>query len=159
VRSEVRHLDKDVAPSSTRTIEQLLLASVGSRRFNTDLIAIAGVSSLLLSMIGVYSVTAFSMTRRTREIGIRITLGARPSQIVRSMLVSECTPVVIGLLAGIAGAAFVSRFLSAVLFATNGVEPALIVAAAAFFGLAALIASYVPLRHATQSDPVAALKE
>src|SRR5256712_12226700 len=86
VRSEVRRTDKDVATSSTRTMPQILAASIGSRRFNTDLIRIAGAAGVLLAIIGVYAVTAFSVSRRTREIGIRLTLGATSRQIVSALM-------------------------------------------------------------------------
>ena len=159
VRAEVRRLDKDVATSSTRPMPEVLAASIGSRRFNTDLIEIAGVSSLLLALIGVYSVTAFSMSRRTREIGIRLTLGATPVQVIRPVLAAEWAAIALGLLVGAVGAAFVSRLLSAVLFGSGGVEPVVIGAAAAMLGLAAIVASCVPAQRAVRADPAAALRE
>ena len=158
VRAVIRRLDKDVATSSTRPMTAILAASIGSRRFNTDLIEIAGAASLLLALIGVYSVAAFSMARRTREIGIRLTLGARPGQVIRSVLVAECGAIAFGLSVGAAGALVVSRVLSPVLFASPGIEPALIVAAVAMLGVAAAIASYVPARRAIHTDLVAALR-
>jgi predicted permease len=158
VRAQVHRLDKDIATSSTRPIPQVLAASIGSRRFNADLIEIAGAASLLLALIGVYSVTAFSMARRAREIGIRLTLGARPAQVMRPLLAGEWAAIVVGLSIGAAGAVLVSRTLARVLFEGRGVEPALIGGAAAMLGLAAAIASYVPARRAIRADPVAALR-
>jgi len=158
VRAQVRRLDKDIATSSTRPIAQILAASIGSRRFNTDLIGIAGVASLLLASIGVYAVTAFSISRRTREIGIRLTLGARPAQVIRSMLAGEWAAIALGLSVGAVGAILVSRGLAPMLFGASGVEPALVGGTAAFLAVAAAIASYIPARRATLGDPNVALR-
>src|SRR5262245_7914679 len=158
VRAVVRHIDKDVATSSMRPIHEVLAASVGSRRFNTDLIEIAGAASLLLAIIGVYSVTAFSVARRTREIGIRLTLGARPQQVIGAVLAGEWRTIALGLLVGASAASAVARALSSVLFGASGGEPVVIAAAAAMLGLAAAIASYVPARRAVHAGPVAALR-
>ena len=158
IRATVRRLDKDVATSSTRSMSQILAASVGSRRFNTDLVEIAGMASLLLAIVGVYSVTAFSMARRTREIGIRLAFGARPSQILRPVLATEWRAIALGLAVGCAGAAITSRVLSTVLFATGGLEPSVIAGAAGTLGLAALVATFVPVRRAIRTDPVEALR-
>src|SRR5262245_20184732 len=143
VRDQVRRLDKDVATSSTRPMDVVLAASIGSRRFNTHLIAIAGGSSLPLALLGGYSMSAFSASRRTRERGIRIALRARPAAVVRSILASEWNAIAVGLAAGGAAAVLVSRLLSSVLFASNGIEPPLITAAAMGLGVAAFLASYV----------------
>jgi putative ABC transport system permease protein len=158
VRAAVRRLDKDVATSSTRSIGEILAASVGSRRFNTGLIEIAGAASLLLAIIGVYSVTAFSMTRRTREIGIRLTFGARPLQIVGPVLGPEWSAVVIGLAGGVVGAVVTSRVLSNVLFASSGAEAPVIIVAAGGLGIAAFTATLVPAHRALRADPVEALR-
>src|SRR5262245_10648029 len=147
VRAQVRRLDKDVATSSTRSMPEVLAGSIGSRRFNTGLIKIAGLSSLLLALVGVYSITAFSIERRTREIGIRLALGAPSVRVIRSVVAGEWSAIVIGLAAGAAGAVVVSRVLSTVLFA-SGVEPQLVGSAAAMLGLAALLARFLLARLA-----------
>ena len=104
------------------------------------------------------SVTSFSMTRRTREIGIRLTLGARPRQILATVLAAEWKPIALGLAAGALGGVMTGPVLGSVLFATSGVEPLVIGAAAVFLGVGALIASYLPARRALRTDPVAALR-
>jgi putative ABC transport system permease protein len=158
VRAAVHRLDKDVATSSIRPLMHVVAASVGSRRFNADLVTVAGVASLLLALIGVYSVTSFSMTRRTREIGIRLTLGARPAQILVALLATEWSAIAFGLALGTLGGVVAARALASVLFASGGVEPLVIGSAAAALGAAALIASYLPARRAIRADPVAALR-
>ena len=158
VRAAVRRLDKDVATSTIRPMPLVLTASVGARRFNTDLIAVTGGTSLLLALIGVYAVTSFSMTRRTREIGIRLTLGARPAQILVTVLASEWRAIALGLAAGTLGGVIATRTLTSVLFDAGGTDPLVIGAAAATLGVAALIASYLPARRAVRADPLAALR-
>jgi len=158
VRAAVRHLDKDVATSSIRPMPYVLAASVGSRRFNTNLMSIAGAASLLLALIGVYSITAFSMARRTREIGIRLMLGAQPAQIVVTLLAAEWSAIIVGLAVGALTGVIAARLLASMLFASGGVDPLVIGAAAATLGIAALIASYLPARRAIRRDPVDALR-
>jgi putative ABC transport system permease protein len=158
VRAVVHRVDADVAASSTRPVSRIVADSIASRRFNTDLMNIAGAISVLLALLGIYSVTAFSIDRRTREIGIRLTLGGRPGQVILSILASESPAIAIGLAVGIAGAAIVSQVLSATLYGSRGIEPMLIASAAAVLGAAAGVASYLPTRRATRVDPIAALR-
>ena len=159
VRNQVRRLDKNVATSSTRGMTEILTVSIGSRRFNAHLIEIAGVSTLLLALIGIYSVTSLSTRRRTREIGIRIALGARQGQVVRSVLRAEWTAVAVGLSIGAIGSVAVARMLASVLFASGGVDVAMIAAALMALAAAAAVASYLPARRAARIDPLTALRE
>jgi putative ABC transport system permease protein len=159
VRDRVRRLDTDVATSSTRAVATILALSIGARRFNMRLIEIAGLSTLLLALIGVYSVTASSTARRTREIGIRLALGARPAQVVRTVLAAEWSAVAAGLAIGAAGAVAVARMLAFVLFASGGVDVGMIAVALVALAAAALVASYLPARRAARSDPLTALRD
>jgi predicted permease len=158
VRAVVHRVDADVAASSTRPVSRIVAESIASRSFNADLMNIAGAVSVLLALIGIYSVTAFSIDRRTREIGIRLTLGGRPRQVVRSILMSESPAIAVGLAAGMAGAAIVSQLFSATLYGSRGIEPMLIASAAAVLAAAAGAASYLPARRASRVDPIAALR-
>ena len=158
VRAVVRGVDRDVATSSTRSMAQIVGASIGSRRFNTELIEIAGAASVLLALLGVYAVTAFAIDRRTREIGIRLALGARRWQVIRAVLRIEWTAIAIGLAIGIAAAAVVSEILSSTLFASPGAEPGVIAGTAIMLGVAAVVASYVPARRAAGRDPLETLR-
>jgi putative ABC transport system permease protein len=159
IRERVRHLDNAVATSSTRALTALFAESIGSRRFNANLIEIASGSSLLLALLGVYSVAAFSTTQRRREIGIRIALGARPAEVVRSVLAAEGLAIGLGLAIGVAGAVGIARVLASVLFASGGVDVPMIAVAAATLAGAALVASYLPARRAARIDPLLALRE
>jgi len=158
VRAEVRRLDKDVATSSTRPMASILAASVGSRRFNTNLIAIAGATGLMLAMIGVYAVTAFSVGRRTREIGIRLALGATPRRIAQALINGELRAMAIGLAIGAVGAMAASRALSHFLFAADGADLTVIAAVSGALGLCAVAACLIPIRRALRADPLVALR-
>ena len=147
VRQEVRRADGDVASSSLRTLEQLLEASVGTRRFNAGLLEILGLSGLALSMVGVYGVTAFAVRQRAREIAIRLACGATPSQVVRGILTSELPMIAAGLLAGGGVAAIAAR------------EAGVAVAVAATLGAVAVLACYLPARRAAATDPRSALHD
>src|SRR4030095_11361673 len=113
-----------------RPIPTIVTDSIAARRFNTDLMNIAGAVSVLLALLGIYSVSAFSTGRRTREIGIRLALGGKPGQVVRAILLSEAPAIAIGLVAGMAGAAILSQVLSATLYGSGGINPVLIASAA-----------------------------
>jgi putative ABC transport system permease protein len=159
IRARVRRLDNEIATSSSRPMTGVIAESIGSRRFNADLMAIASLSSLLLALIGVYSVTAFSTRRRTREIGIRVALGAQGGEVVRSVLAAEGMAIGLGLAIGAAGAVGIARMLASVLFASEGVDLAMIAAAVATLGGAASVATYLPARRAARIDPLSALRE
>jgi len=158
VRAEVRRLDKDVAASSVRSIQQLLAESIGARRFSADLILIAAGAGLVLAMIGVYGVTAFSAGRRAREIGIRVTLGATSTEIVRLFVRGELRAIASGLLAGGIASLFVSRALSTFLFGIRGAELVVIVGVGGALAAAAVAACYLPVRRAARADPLIALR-
>jgi ABC-type antimicrobial peptide transport system permease subunit len=136
----------------------ILAASVGSRRFNTNLIAIAGATGLMLAMIGVYAVTAFSVGRRTREIGIRLALGATPRRIAQALINGELRAMAIGLAIGAVGAMAVSRALSHFLFAADGADLTVIAAVSGALGLCAVAACLIPIRRALRADPLVALR-
>ena len=158
VRRVVHRVDADVAVSSPRAVPGILADSVASRRFNTDLMNVAGGVSTLLALVGVYSVTSFSLGRRTREVGIRLTLGGRPSHVLWSIVISELPAIASGLVAGIIGATIVSPVLSATLYASRGIEPMLIAMVAALLGAAAGLATYLPARRISRVDPIVALR-
>jgi len=147
VRQEVRRADADVASSSLRPLEQILTASVGTRQFNAGLLEILGLSGLVLSILGVYGVTAFAVRLRAREIAIRLACGATPSQVVRRILASELPMIAAGLLAGGAVAVIVAR------------EVTVAVIVAATLGAVAVLACYLPARRAAAADPRSALHD
>ena len=158
VRGEVHRLDKDVATSSMRTLPQVVSVSLGPRRFNANLIGIAGLAGLALAVLGVYAVTAFAAGRRAREIGIRSTLGASASQIVRPLVRAELPSIGAGLVVGAVTAAAVTRASSGFLFGTSGMESSAILVVGLALGAAALAACYLPVRRVARADPLIALR-
>jgi putative ABC transport system permease protein len=117
-----------------------------------------GLVGLLLASIGIYGVTAYTVARRTREIGVRIALGARPADIVRMVLREGLSLTLIGSAIGALLAALVSRALAGFLFGIPAIDPVAFFGAAALFTATGLLACYVPVRRATHVDPTQALR-
>jgi putative ABC transport system permease protein len=157
-RAEIRAIDKGIPVYNLRTMNDVLATSVAQRRMSMLLLsAFAGVA-LLLAMIGIYGVTAYYVTQRTQEIGIRIALGASVGDVMTLVLQSGMLLAVIGVGLGLAGAFALTRLLASLLF---GVTPtdALTFAAVSFCLLStALFACYLPARRASRIDPLVALR-
>ena len=158
LRDMVRHLDPNQPLVKIRTMEENIAGSVSAPRFRAVLLAIFAGSALLLAVIGLYGVMAYSVAQRTPEIGIRLTLGARPGQIV-GMVVGEGLKLAIaGVVFGIAGALALSRLLSGFLYAIDAADPLTYCGVAGILLAVGLLASYLPARRAIQIDPMAALR-
>jgi predicted permease len=153
----VRELDPDVPPKFN-TFSQVFSASLNSRRFNLMLVGAFAVTALLLAMAGIYGVLAYSVARRTREIGVRIALGASVSNVLRLVLGQSMVTVVAGVVIGIAGSVLLTRFMQSLLFGVSATDPITLTAVALLLTGVALLASYVPARSATQVDPMVALR-
>jgi putative ABC transport system permease protein len=123
------------------------------------LIAIFAAVALLLAAVGIYGVMAYLVAQRTREIGIRMALGASAPTVMRMVVGRGLALTLAATLIGIAGAAALSRTLATLLFGVAPLDPATFVAAAAVLGGVALLASYLPARRAARVDPVVALAE
>jgi putative ABC transport system permease protein len=133
--------------------------STGSRRFPMMLLGAFGAIALALAVVGVYGVVSYLVTQRTREIGIRMALGARGAQVLRLVVAGSLRPVLGGLVLGSAGALFAARLLGVLLFQVQPGDPGVLGAIAAILGGAAIVASLVPARRASMVDPMTALKE
>jgi len=158
VREAVRNVDPDVAIVRMRTMRELLAESVSSRRFQMLLASTFAGCSLVLAGLGIYGVVSCSVTRRTKEIGIRTAFGALPRHVYGMVLRQAMTPVAIGLLAGVAGALAAGRFLRSLLYEISPYDPWILAGAAAATILVAVAAAWLPARRAAKTDPMAALR-
>jgi len=131
---------------------------VAAPRHRMLLLTMLGVFGLVLALVGIFSVTAYAVARRTREIGVRVAFGARPAQVVRAMIRDAVWPVGFGLIAGLAGTYYASRVITSFLFQTAPDDRATLVAAVALLGIAASLAAWLPARRAASVDPVTALR-
>ena len=158
VRSALQGIDPDLPVARVSTMETLARNSTGSRRFPMMLLGAFGIVALALAAIGVYGVVSYVVTQRTREIGIRVALGARRGQVMRLVLMGAMAPVLVGVAAGAVGAVFAARLLGTLLYEVKPADPVVLVAIATLLTGAAAAASLVPGARATRVDPITVLK-
>ena len=158
VREQVRAVDRDLPVFGERTMAQMVAESVSRRRFAMQIVGLFGILALLLAAVGIYGVIAFSVTQRTREIGIRVALGASRSTILRSVLKQGMLLTLVGVAVGLLGAFGLTRLLRSLLFGIGPTDILTYVALAIVLTIVALIACYIPARRATKVDPLVALR-
>lgn len=158
VRKELRNVDVDVATAGVRPMGQFLAASVAARKFNLELLAVFAATALLLAAAGLYAVIAYLVSQRTREIGIRLALGAAPRDILRLMIGQGMKLTVIGVAIGFVGAVALTRLMSSLLFAVAPTDLVTYTVSAIALTLVALLACFIPARRATKIDPLVALR-
>jgi putative ABC transport system permease protein len=158
IRKAIWSVDAQVAIPEVRTMETVVDGSLAARNFQLHLLLAFACCALVLAALGIYGVVAYSALQRTRELGIRIALGAQPAQIYRLILEDGITPVFIGTLAGVALAALAARAISGLLFGVGGFNIGIAAAAAAVLLLTGGFASLLPAIRATRIDPVQALR-
>jgi predicted permease len=159
VRHVVGSMDMNVAVHSVSTMDQIIERSVADRRFALDLLGVFATVALLLAAIGIYGVMSYAFSQRTHEVGIRMALGAQRLDILRMALVEGMRIVVIGLVAGLAGAAVMTRFFQSMLFNVAPGDPITFLTASAVLAGVAFFACYIPAQRATRVDPLVALRE
>lgn len=158
VRAAVLEVDRAQPLDQVVLLEQFLSDSLGPHRFrSTVLLALAGLG-LAIAGVGIYGLTSRSVTERRREVGIRLALGARPSEVWRMVVAEALRPVGIGLVAGVAGSAVAAKALMGLLPDLERTDPRAVAAAAALLTLTAFAATVWPARRAVRVDPVAALR-
>jgi ABC-type antimicrobial peptide transport system permease subunit len=158
VREQVQALDRNQPIALVRTMDDLVEEQVGQRRLLVILLGSFALIALLLALIGIYGIIAYSVAQRTQEMGIRRALGAQPSDILGLVVGQGLRLALVGVAIGIAGAFALTRLMSTLLFHVSATDPATFVAVALVFLLVALAASYIPARRATRIDPMAALR-
>jgi putative ABC transport system permease protein len=140
-------------------MDQLMTNSVSQRRFNMLLFAAFAGLAVLLAAVGIYSVLAYAVRRRVREIGIRMVLGAQISDVLRLVVVEGMTPTLIGMAIGVAGALALGRVLSTLIYGVQASDPLTFVGVSAVLAAVALLASLIPAYRASRVEPVKALRE
>jgi putative ABC transport system permease protein len=158
VREQMRAIEPDLPLFGIMTVEQLLALQRWSFRVFGSMFAIFAIIALVLSAVGLYAVTAYSVTQRTAEIGVRMALGAQPRQVLWLVLRRALVHLAIGLPVGIAGAFGVGRLLQTLLVQTSARDPLTIAAIAVVMIVVSLNACFWPARRATRLDPVTALR-
>src|SRR6266446_5530082 len=161
VTSAARGILQDVnpeIPAKFQTLSQVYSASLGSRRFNVILIGFFGITALLLATAGVFGVMAYSVSRRTREIGVRVALGAGSGDVLRMILSQGLRTVLVGVAIGIVGALALTRTVESLLFGVTATDPLTFGGVTLLLVGAALLACYIPARRATKVDPMVALR-
>ncbi len=145
-------------PATFRTFQQIYSASLGSRKFNVILIGFFGITALLLATAGVFGVMAYSVSRRTREFGVRIALGATSGEVLRMVLSQGMRTTLIGVAMGIVGSLALTQTVASLLFGVTATDPLTFAGVTLLLVAAALAACYIPARRATKVDPMTALR-
>jgi putative ABC transport system permease protein len=156
-RGILAELDPQI-PAEFRTFPQIYSASLGSRRFNLFIIGFFAIVALLLAVAGVFGVMAYSVGRRTREIGVRVALGARSRDVLTMILRQGLRTVFIGIAIGLACSLALTRTIKSLLFDVTATDPLTFAAVILLLAAAALLACYIPARCATDIDPIVALR-
>ena len=158
VKSAVLQVLPDVPLRNVRTMEELLARRVAQRRLNMLLLGLFGLLGLVICAVGIYGVMAYVVSQRTREIGVRMALGATRGTVVGMVLKNACVLVALGLALGGAGAWYLSATARAFLFGMDATDPRAFIAALASLSVAALVASAIPARRVASVDPMVALR-
>ncbi len=157
LRREVQALDKDQPIYNVRTMDDVVANSLGTRRVSMQLFTVFGCAALLLAALGIYGVMAYSVAQRTREIGIRMALGAQKADVLRLVVRQGMTLAIIGVVAGLLGALALTRVIAGLLFNVGATDPVTFVSISLLLVVVALLACYLPARRAAKLDPVIAL--
>ncbi len=158
VRQAVWSVDGNLPLASVYTLNHLYIRSLAPVSFTLVMLGTAGAVALLLGAVGLYGVIAYSVAQRTREIGIRVALGAQRKNVVRLFLREGMSFILVGLPLGLAGASALTRLLSSLLFGVKASDPLTFVSAAVVLVLVAFAACQIPARRALRIDPMEALK-
>jgi predicted permease len=158
VRDVIRQLDPDLPLYNVRTMEERVAASVAERRFAMQLLSLFALVALGLAVTGIYGVIAYLVSQGTRELGIRLALGATPRAIVRLVGRQTVSIAAAGVLIGLLAALGLTRFMQALLFEVHHADPVTFATIAIVLGAVALVAGYIPARRAARIDPVVSLR-
>jgi putative ABC transport system permease protein len=159
VAAAIHGIDRDLAVSNIRTMDQVVAASLTARRFNLTLIGLFAVSALLLATLGVYGVISYTVAQRTREVGIRLAIGAQPRDVMTMIVKQGAGLALVGVAIGVIAALALTPLLGSLLYAITPTDQMTFAEVGAAVIGVALLASYLPARRAAKSDPVVALRQ
>ena len=158
IRSKVIELDPELPLQRVTTLDKIISNSIRQQRFTSVVLSVFAAVALVLALAGLYGVISYSVAQRTRELGIRVALGAQVGDVLRLVLKQGMTYVLIGEVVGIAGAYALTGLMKGLLFGVTATDKTTFIAVAVSLFLVALVACYVPARRATKVDPLIALK-
>jgi ABC-type antimicrobial peptide transport system permease subunit len=158
VRREVQVLDASLPLYNTRTLEEQKTSSLYTSRLAATLLTMFGLLALLLAAVGLYGVMAYTVNRRTHEIGIRMALGAQGSEVRRLVMVEGTAIMTIGLLLGLGGALAGTRLVESFLYGVRPNDPIAFAGAGLLLAAVTLLANYLPARRASRTDPLMAIR-
>jgi putative ABC transport system permease protein len=158
IRGELQRVDPELAPREIASLQTVLDRSVAEPRFRTFVLGTFAAIALVLAAVGVYGLISYSVAQRTREIGIRVALGAQPRQVLARIMREGLVLAAIGIGLGLCGAALTARLLARFLFGVGATDVPTFAAVAAILLAVALLASYLPSRRALRIDPIATLR-
>ena len=158
VREQIWAVDKDQPISNIVTMERLMAKSVAPRRFNLLLLGVFAMVGLALAGMGLYGVMSYTVTQRTREIGVRMAMGAQRGDVLRLVIREGMKLAFIGALLGLGGALALTRLLKTLLFGVSATDPLTFIVIAAVLTLVALLACWIPARRAASMDPLVSLR-
>jgi putative ABC transport system permease protein len=157
-RARVREIDHDLPITNVNTMQQLVAQSVAQRRFGMFLLGLFAVFAVLLAGVGIYGVMSYTVSQRTQEIGVRMALGARATDVLRMIVRNGMSLALTGVVIGLAGALALSRLMARMLFEVKGTDALTYATVAIALIGVALFACYIPARRATKVDPLEALR-
>jgi predicted permease len=158
LRVQIRAMDQNIPIPALRTMRDILTTSVAQRRFQLVLISMFGFVALMLAMVGIYGVVAYSVSCCTREIGVRIALGAPQNDVLYWVLCNGMKPVVVGLFAGLSCAIVTGQMIRSALFGVAPTDPTSVFGVSLLLLVTSAMACYVPARRAARLDPLLALR-
>jgi putative ABC transport system permease protein len=158
VRGQIAALNKDQAVFNVRTMEEIVSQSVAARRFSMMLLTVFVIVALALASIGIYGMMSYAVAQRTREIGLRITLGAQTSSVLKLVVGQGMKLALVGVALGLVASLALTRTMSNLLFGVSATDPLTFVAIALLLAIVALLACWFPARRATKVDPMVALR-
>ena len=158
VRGQIAALNKDQAVFNVRTMEEIVSQSVAPRRFSMLLLAVFAVVALALAVIGIYGMLSYAVAQRTREIGLRMTLGAQRTDVLRLVIGHGMKLAIAGVVLGLIASFALTRTMKNLLFGVSATDPITFVSITLLLAFVALLACWIPARRATNVDPIVALR-